>query len=139
MPMRSELVNGMDASKEAKILLRSLIEAGITMKWLYKEVDMDPSLNEACKEVNLDYAFRNSDLLFTDGIRAFEELYKLNLVALVGKGSHCDVYIKNVLQYIKDCMDAGGTTSTFFAKRYLDYQEVKGLLAKMKLESEWVS
>lgn len=135
MPMRTELVNYIDASKEAKILLRSLLESGISMGWLYKEVDMDHSLKAACKEVNLDYAFKNSDLQFTEGIRAFEELYKLNLVALVGKGNYCDVYIINVLQYIKDCLDARPYLKDVNVPWKGDYKEIKSLLVNMILES----
>ncbi len=132
--MRSELVNYIEAKNESIILLRSLVESALDMKLAHEGSGLNSlPFVDYFSEIDLNCAFNNSCLPFTEGVRAFEELYKLNLVAMMPHKNECNVYIKNVLKYSISCMEKNWDLSGP-EKQGKAYAEIKALLSQIETE-----
>lgn len=96
--MKSELVNHLPISLEAKIFLRAVVEKYI---WgdhseMYPEVDYT-------KGLSMTYIFVDSKLSFATAYYALEELRKLNLVDInAHRKRDCDLNLTALLRFIKD-------------------------------------
>lgn len=135
--MRSELVNHLPIANSSKIFLRALIEQARSIAKTFSFFEAPTSFEEGCAEIMLDTSFDNSALRFTDGIEAFEELYKLNLVAILPTDKKkCRLHYKNLLKLIEDSLIESYSKTKFGSKqRHLinkDRLEIYELLQQLE-------
>ena len=118
--MRSELINHLPISRDAKIFLRA-----VTERYIWSICSEINTVIDYTKGLNMNYIFVNSSLPFSIAYNGLTELISQNLVNINAHNKRdCDLNLPALLKFIRDNIKDEESE---------DYKYVSGLLGQMEL------